>query len=66
MGDQRGAGIVDERIDLLSLLAAGFDLENTRTLFKLSPSSFSLIRVWVSVFCPHLHGGEEDLLDIIE
>lgn len=30
MGDQRGAGIVDERIDLLGLLTAGFDLGDTR------------------------------------
>lgn len=30
MGNQRGAGIVDEGIDLLGLLTAGFDLENTR------------------------------------
>lgn len=30
VGDQRGAGIVDEGIDLLGLLTAGFDLENTR------------------------------------
>lgn len=31
LGDQCGAGVVDERIDLLSLLTAGFDLENTET-----------------------------------
>lgn len=32
LGDQCGAGIVDERIDLLGLLAAGFDLENSKTI----------------------------------
>lgn len=31
LGDKCGAGIVDEGIDLLGLLTAGFDLENTRT-----------------------------------
>lgn len=30
MGDQSGAGIVDEGIDLLCLLTAGFDLEKTK------------------------------------
>lgn len=30
VGDQRGAGIVDEGIYLLGFLTAGFDLENTK------------------------------------
>lgn len=30
MGDQCGAGVVDEGVDLLCLLTAGFDLENRR------------------------------------
>lgn len=29
MGDEGGAGVVDERVDLLSLFAAGFHLKHT-------------------------------------
>ncbi len=41
MGDQRGAGIVDEGIDLLGFLTAGFDLEKTKAYSDSSISVFT-------------------------
>lgn len=36
VGDQGGAGVVDEGIDLLRLLTAGFHLEDTRSQLRTS------------------------------
>lgn len=56
VGDERGAGVVDERVYLLSLFAAGLHLEHNRAGQSLLPGPASRGVPQISAPPPHASG----------